>query len=196
MKLPHLRAGLILCALIGGLAPCSIFAQSPSDRPAAVQAPELHDGQRDFDWEIGRWRTQLSRRLRPLTGSATWVEYEGTSVVRSVWNGDANLVELDVTGSAGRIVGLSLRLYNPQTKQWSLNFASKAGGTMTVPVIGEFKDGRGEFYGADTLNGRAITARFIITKESARSWRFEQAFSADGGKTWEINWIAIDTRID
>lgn len=153
------------------------------------------DGQHDFDFEIGTWKTQLRRLTRPLTGSTTWVEYEGTTVVRKVWNGRANLAELKVSGPAGSIEGLSLRLYNPQSRQWSLNFANISNGTLTPPTIGEFKDGRGEFYNQETYNGRAILVRFVITKLSTDSYRFEQAFSDDGGKTWEVNWIAVDTRI-
>jgi hypothetical protein len=153
------------------------------------------DGQRDFDFEIGTWNTQLKRLQHPLTGSSTWVEYKGTSVVRKVWNGRANLVELEVDGPAGHIEGLSLRLYNPQSRQWSLNFANSSGGTMTPPVFGEFKNGRGEFFGQDTLDGRAIFVKFVISNLTPDSWRFEQSFSDDGGKTWEVNWIAIDTRV-
>src|SRR5215203_4153046 len=82
------------------------------------------DGQQDFDFEIGSWKTHLRRLLRPLTGSTTWAEYEGTTVVRKVWNGRANLVELEVDGPTGHIEGLNLRLFNPQSGQWSLNFAS------------------------------------------------------------------------
>jgi len=161
--------------------------------PAQVFAQ--HDGQHDFDWEIGNWKTQLKRLQRPLSGSTTWVEYEGTTVVRTVLDGRANLVELKVAGSAGRIEGMSLRLYNPQARQWSLNFANISDGMLTTPSIGEFKDGRGEFYNQDQYNGRAILVRFVITKITDDSYRFEQSFSADGGKTWEANWIAIDTRI-
>ena len=153
------------------------------------------DGRRDFDFEIGSWTTHLRRLARPLTGSTTWVEYRGTTVVTKVWNGDANLVELEVAGSAGRIQGLSLRLYNPQARQWSLNFSNSAGGTMTPPVIGEFRNGIGEFYGPDYVDGRAILARFVITPITADSIRFEQSFSADGGKSWELNWVAMDTRV-
>src|SRR5215207_880907 len=152
------------------------------------------DGQHDFDFEHGTWKTRLKRLLRPLTGSNTWVEYEGTTVVRKVWNGRANLVELDVGGPAGRIEGLSLRLYNPESRQWSLNFSNSAGGTLSPPVIGEFKDGRGEFFGQELLHGRAIFVRFVISDITPNSCRFEQAFSDDGGKTWEVNWVAIDTR--
>jgi hypothetical protein len=123
------------------------------------------------------------------------VEYEGTTVVRKVWNGRANLVELVADGSAGHFEGLNLRLYNPQSHQWSLNFASSRGGTLSQPTIGEFKNGRGEFFDQETLNGRAIFVRFVISDITSNSCRFEQAFSDDGGKTWEVNWIATDTRV-
>jgi len=153
------------------------------------------DGQHDFDFEIGAWATRLRRLRGPLTGSTEWVEYEGTSVVRPIWGGRANLVELDVTGSAGRIEGLSLRLYNPETRQWSLNFVNARNGLLTAPTIGQFKNGRGEFFGLEDLDGRPIFVRFVITPVNPDLCRFEQAFSDDGGKTWEVNWIAEDTRI-
>ena len=163
--------------------------------PAFAQTNQ-RDGQHDFDFEIGAWKTHLRRLVRPLTGSTTWVEYEGTTVVRKVWDGRANLVELKVDGAAGHFEGLSLRLYNPQSRQWSLNFANINDGTLSTPTIGEFKDGRGEFYNQETYNGRAILVRFVITKITNDSYRFEQAFSDDGGKTWEVNWIAVDTRVN
>lgn len=159
------------------------------------QADTKRDGQHDFDFETGTWKTHLKRLLRPFTGSTTWVEYEGTTVVRKVWNGKANLVELDVSGPAGHIEGLSLRLYNPESRQWSLNFSNSASGTLSVPTIGEFKNGRGEFYDQETLNGRAIFVRFVISCSDKDTCHFEQAFSDDGGKTWEVNWIATDTRV-
>jgi len=166
----------------------------PSARPAVQDSRRERDGQRDFDFEIGTWTTRLSRLVRPLTGSTTWVKYEGTTIVRKVWDGRANLIELLVTGPAGRIEGLSLRLYNPQARQWSLHFSNSRDGALAPPVMGGFKDGRGEFYGQDTLDGRAILVRFVISDITPNSCRFEQAFSADGGTTWEVNWIAVDTR--
>lgn len=144
--------------------------------------------------EIGTWRTHLRRLVKPLSGDNTWVEYDGTTIVRTVGGGPANLVELDVAGAAGRIQGLSLRLYNPETRQWSLHFSNRASGTLEPPVIGGFANGRGEFLGDDTLNGRSIRVRFVISRITPTSCRFEQSFSADGGKTWEVNWIATDTR--
>jgi len=149
----------------------------------------------DFDFEIGTWKTHVRRLLHPLTGSTTWVEMEGVTTVKQVWGGRANLVELKADGPGGHFEGLSLRLYNPITQKWSLNFASSSDGTMTPPTIGEFKNGRGEFYNHETLNGRLILVRFVISDITPTSCRFEQAFSADEGKTWEVNWIATDTRI-
>jgi len=76
-------------------------------QPLSVPTFTEHDGQHDFDFEIGAWKTHLRRLLHPLTGSTTWVEYEGTTVVRKVWNGRANLAELVADGPAGHFEGLS-----------------------------------------------------------------------------------------
>jgi len=193
-----LRYVALAAIFVGGLfgaAALKVQPNSPSTKTNVQGAPAERNGQHDFDFEIGTWKTHLKRLQRPLTGSTTWVEYEGTTVVRKVWDGRANLVELDVKGPAGRIEGLSLRLYNPQSRQWSLNFANSASGTLTVPSIGSFKNGRGEFYAQETLNGRAIFVRFVISDITPNSARFEQAFSDDGGKTWEVNWIASDIRV-
>jgi hypothetical protein len=188
---------LILICLMAVVQPIHGFPQEKSTVPVASlqKTATERDGQHDFDFEIGTWKTRLRRLLNPLTGSTAWVEYEGITVVRKVWNGRANLVELSADGPAGHFEGLSLRLYNPKSRQWSLNFASINGGVMTPPTIGEFKNGRGEFFNQETYNGRAIFVRFIISDITPNSCRFEQAFSADGGKTWEVNWIATDTRM-
>ena len=195
--LKHLRTYLLLCNLVLALPPLPGFAPSHSDasRTNLQQTLKQRDGQHDFDFEIGTWKTHLRRLLHPLTGSTTWVEYEGTSVVRKVWNGRANLVELEADGPAGHFEGLNLRLYNPQSHQWSLNFANSNSGAISQPTIGEFKNGRGEFFDQEALNGRAIFVRFVISDITPNSCRFEQSFSDDGGKTWEVNWIAIDTRV-
>jgi len=165
-----------------------------SSFPAMAQTGK-RDGQHDFDFHVGNWKTQLKRLARPLTGSTTWVEYEGTTVVRKVWDGRANLVELKVNGPSGPFEGLSLRLYNPESGQWTLNYANVKDGKLATPAIGEFRNGRGEFYNQDLYNNRAILVRFVITKITDDSYRFEQSFSDDGGKTWEVNWIAVDTRV-
>jgi hypothetical protein len=180
----------VLVAVVSATAEAA-GAASNTASPAFV----VHDGQHDFDWEIGTWTTHLKRRLHPLTGSNEWAAYEGTTVVRKVWDGRSNLVELDVHGPAGRIDGASWRLYNPDARQWSLNFSNVRGGTLSPPTIGAFKDGRGEFWSADTLAGRAILVRFVVSDMTPDSAHFEQAFSDDGGRTWETNWIADDTRV-
>jgi hypothetical protein len=174
--------------------PAQVFAQSDAGA-SNTNASAVRDGQHDFDFEIGTWKTHLRRLLHPLTGSNTWVEYEGTTVVRKVWNGRADLLELVADGPAGHFEGLNLRLYNPQSRQWSLNFANASGGTMSTPTIGEFKNSRGEFYDQETLGSRSILVRFVISDITPNSCRFEQAFSDDGGKTWEVNWVATDTRV-
>jgi len=186
----------LVCSLCVFLLPGPGFAQTNADAgKTKVQGiTPQRDGQHDFDFEIGTWKTHLRRLVNPLTGSNTWAEYEGTTVVRKVWNGRANLVELQADGPAGHFEGLNLRLYNPQAHQWSLNFASSSGGSLSQPTIGEFKNGRGEFFDQETLNGRAIFVRFVISDITPNSCHFEQAFSDDGGKTWEVNWIATDTR--
>ena len=196
VALKHVRTYLLVCSLVVVLLPLHALAQQNSAASGSSLQPTSteRDGQHDFDFEIGTWKTHLSRRLHPLTGSTTWVEYEGTSVVRKVWDGRANLVELEVSGPAGHIEGLSLRLYNPQSHQWSLNFASSNGGAISVPTIGEFKDGRGEFFDTEPFNGRSILVRNVWSGITPNSCRFEQSFSDDGGKTWEVNWIATDTR--
>jgi hypothetical protein len=195
--LEHIWTYLLVGSLVVIFQPLRGLPQQNSDasRTNLQHAPTQRDGQHDFDFEIGTWKTHLSRLLHPLTGSATWVEYEGTTVVRKVWNGRANLVELEADGPGGHFEGLNLRLYNPQSQQWSLNFASSNGGTLSQPTIGEFKNGRGEFFDQETLNGRAIFVRFVISDITPNSCRFEQAFSDDGGKAWEVNWIATDTRV-
>jgi hypothetical protein len=170
-----------------------VSSVTPYTEPPQTLAPR--DGKHDFDFHLGTWRTHLKRLVHPLTGSTTWVEYEGMTVVRKVWDGRANLVELKADGPAGHFEGLSLRLYNPASHQWSLNFANSNDGTLTQPTVGEFKDGRGEFYDQEHFNGRAIFVRFVISDITPNSCRFEQSFSADGGKAWEVNWIAIDTRV-
>ena len=195
--LKQVRTCLSVLGLVAGLCPLQGHARQNTAAPgtSTQTIPAERDGQHDFDFEIGTWKTQLSRLQRPLTGSTTWVKYEGTTVVRKVWNGRANLVELVADGPAGHFEGLSLRLYNPQSRQWSLNFAGGNSGAMSPPVIGAFKNGRGEFYGQEIFNGRAIFVRFVISDVTPDSCRFEQAFSDDGGKTWEVNWIATDTRV-
>ena len=160
-----------------------------------VSAPGERDGQHDFDFEVGSWRIHLKRLAHPLSGSNTWVEFDGTSVTRKLWDGRSQIEEFETDSPSGHIEGLTLRLYNPETHEWRLYWANSKKGVLDPPQIGQFKDGIGEFYAQDTLNGKLIFVRFIWSKTDTSTPHFEQSFSADGGKTWEVNWITDQTRV-
>src|SRR6266567_4004716 len=183
-------SALFAVVLVFALLP--LAAQEPanassSSTPGVVQQ---HDGQHDFDWEIGKWKLHISRLVHPLSGSKEWIELNGTVVARPIWDGKGNFAEIRADGPNGQhLEFLSLRLYNPKARQWTLNFASSISGVLSVPKYGEFKDRRGEFYDQEDFNGRMIFVRFLFFDVSPDSGRSEQAFSNDGGKTWETNWI-------
>ena len=150
--------------------------------------------QHDFDWQLGSWRVHMSRLLHPLTGSKTWTPLDGTVVVKKIWNGRANLAEIDAGGPSGHLLFLSLRLYDPETHEWALLFANSTSGEVGVPMYGLFKNGRGVFYDQELADNKTIFVRFVFSDATANSAKDEQAFSDDGGKTWEVNWINLHTR--
>jgi hypothetical protein len=148
------------------------------------------DGQRDFDSHIGTWKTHVRRLVKPLTGSTTWVELNGTSVVREVLDGARTWSNSRPKQRRGS--GMSLR-FSPEAEQWSIHFASSHDGDSTCRHLPFDRTARQ--LSRRNLGGRAIFVRFVITPVDANTIRFEQAFSNDGGKTWEVNWIATDTRL-
>ena len=184
----HAVLGTVLLAFCTGQA----SAQSETAQPRSATTQEDH--QHDFDFEFGSWTTHIRRLIKPLTGSDKWMELDGTSVVRKVWDGRANLGELNVSNPTIHLQGLSFRLYNPETQQWSIYWANAKDGDLGKAMVGKFKNGRGEFYDQETYNGVAIFVRFIFSDITPTSFRLEQAFSADGGKTWEPNWVAFFSR--
>jgi hypothetical protein len=198
MNTKRIRAYLIVCTLVVVQRPLQGLTQQNSDpsKNSVQNTPMERDGQHDFDPLIGAWKYHLKRRLHPLTGSTTWVEFDGSGVCFKVWDGRANLDTIEVDGPTGHIEGLTLRTYNPQSHQWSLYWANSKDGTVVPPQVGQFKDGRGEFYAQDTLNGKSIFVRFVWTNMTTNTPHFEQSFSDDGGKTWEVNWITDQTRVD
>lgn len=155
-----------------------------------------HDGAHDFDFDLGLWKTHSKRLLHPLSGSSDWIEMEGTTDVKPIWSGRANIAEFNAETPSGHLELIALRVYNPTTQQWSLNFATPNVGKLgEVPGVGEFRNGRADFYDQEPFNGKTILLRFSIweiTRDTAQS---EQAFSTDGGKTWEVNWINEYTRL-
>jgi hypothetical protein len=196
MNIKHIGAYLAVCCLVVVFQPLQGFAQQNPHGTKTASQPAERDGQHDFDFETGSWKIHLKKLLHPLTGSTAWVEFDGTSVTQKVWDGRAQLEEFETDSpTAGHIEALTLRLYNPQSHQWSLYWANSKGGPIFPPQVGEFKNGRGEFYGQDTLNGKAIYIRFVWSNTTTNSPHFEQSFSEDGGKTWEVNWITDQTRV-
>lgn len=161
---------------------CGLLAVAPAER----------DGSHDFDWDIGTWKVHQQRLLHPLTGSKTWVHYDGTDAVQKVWDG-ANTGKVESNGPAGHLEIYTLRLYDPSAHRWSIYFTNPARGNLGVPVVGGFSGGRGTFYDREPYNGKMILVRFRVYDITRTSCRFDQAFSADGGTTWETNFIVTET---
>ena len=186
----------LVSALFAALCSLQVPAETKSstaDTQSREPAGEA-DGRHDFDWDIGTWKTHQRRLLHPLTGSSAWVEYHGTDVVRKIWDG-ANVGEIRADGTAGRLELMTLRLYNPQTHEWSVYFSNSTKGALSPPAVGGFHNGRGDFYDQETYDDKTILLRFSVSDITADSCRFEQAFSADGGKTWEVNFIVTETLV-
>lgn len=160
---------------------------------APIAAAE-RDGQHDFDFLTGSWKIHLKRRVEPLTGSDKWVEFDGAGRYRSILGGKANINEFEAEGPSGPIEGLTLRTYNPKTHLWSLSWADSKTGMLEPPQIGKFTDGRGEFYAQDTLDDKPIWVRYVWSQITPTTAHFEQAYSADAGKSWEVNWISDMTK--
>jgi len=179
------------CCLLSALMAVASAAASAAAAPG--EAAQMRDGQHDFDWDIGSWKVHMKRLLHPLSGSTTWAEYDGTDVVRKVWSGRANLGEVELDGPSGHLEFLTLRLYNPESHQWSMNISNSAAGTLSPPAIGGFEGGHGRFYDQESYDGRTILVRFDVSVLTPTSCRFEQAFSADGGATWEVNLIVTES---
>ena len=174
----------------------ALWQSSPSAvaQTETSRQQEQRDGQHDWDTFFGTWKMHLKRRLRPLTGSNEWQEFESHDKTRRVWGGRANLDELEADGPSGHIEGLTVRLYNPRGHQWSIYWANASAPTLDIPTIGAFRNGRGEFYDHEMFHDRAIFVRFVWTNVSDKSGDFEQSFSEDGGKTWESNWVTTMER--
>jgi BNR/Asp-box repeat len=156
-------------------------------------APALPDGAHDFDFNFGSWHTHIRRLLHPLRGSNVWATYDGTVTVRKVWGGAASVEEIEANGP-DHLEFVNVRLYNKASHQWSLNGTSSSDGALGTPMFGGFEDGRGVFYDQETFNGRTILDRQTFFSITPTSYAFEQAFSDDGGKTWEPNFVAHLTR--
>jgi hypothetical protein len=184
LAIPTSRAlGLLMSAMM--------FSCSMSHADTPRPTPQ-HDGAHDFDFLIGDWKAHLRRLPDRLVGSNKWIEYDGISRHKKLLDSNANFEEFEVNGREKdqHIKGQALRLYNPASHQWSIYLIDLDKGVLGLPpVVGEFTGRRGEFYDQEEWNGRSILVRYVWSDISPQSARMEQAFSADGGKTWEVNWI-------
>jgi len=198
MKIGCFKACIVVCSSALVSLPFQGFAQQSSEtaKPGAQHAVAERDGQHDFDFHLGQWKSDITHLQHPLTGSTTWIKCAGTLSARKVWDGRAQFEELEAACPAGHIEDLLLFLYNPQSHQWSLNSAAVGDGVIGRPMFGEFKNGRGEFYDQEPFKDRLILVRQVWSDITATSHHFEQAFSDDGGKTWETNFKATLTRAE
>jgi len=143
----------------------------------------------DFDFFIGRWTVHNRRLTERLAGSDEWEEFEATSVAHPILGGLGNEDEFR-TRHAGGFIGMSFRFFDPAKRRWSIYWAdSRRPGELDPPVFGTFTGDVGLFEGEDVFEGRPILVRFIWSGTRTRTPRWEQAFSTDGGETWETNWI-------
>ncbi len=185
---------LVICAI--GWAQLTSFPQAAlssvgPQSPAASPAPS---GQHDFDFHFGTWKAHNLLLAHPLSGSTTWIELNGTVSVQKICDGRANLEEIESSNATTHFQGLTLFLYNPASHQWSQTSANVDDGTLGRPLIGEFKNGRGEFFSRELFHGRAVLVRFVWSDITPDSHHVEQSFSDDGGRTWEPNFVATLTR--
>lgn len=149
----------------------------------------------NFDFLVGEW-TSKQRRLREvLKGSNDWYEFDGVMRCWSALDGGANIDEVAFPSQG--FAGLTVRLYDKERDEWSIFWANSRNGQLSLPpVVGRFGgDGRGVFTCEEVYEGTPITTRYMWLDITATTARWEQAFSVDGGETWETNWIAEFTRV-
>jgi len=147
------------------------------------------DGRADFDFLFGSWTVRNRRLKARLRGSTEWEEFPGTCRARPILAGLGNMDEFTIDAPDGRVEAVTVRLFNPGAREWSIYWAAATGrGRFDVPVVGRFDGRRGEFFSQEAFEGRHIFTRFIWTALAPDACRWEQAYSDDGGKTWETNW--------
>lgn len=158
--------------------------------------PMQRDGRNDFDFLVGKWKGQQRRLRERLVGCTDWEVFESESVMHKILDGLGNFDEVILYRESGVMHGATLRLYNPDTCEWSIYWASSAGANnIFPPMIGKFVDGRGLFYAFELIGNQHILTRFIWTADD-HTPRWEQAFSIDAGQSWETNWVMDFTRIE
>jgi hypothetical protein len=185
-----LAAG-ILAAALNPISP----AHSSQDPPKPTQARADLTGLHGFDFLVGEWR--VHHRVKRPAHSQQWLEFDGTCSNRGLMDGSANVEDHRFDEPTGVTHGVALRAYDPTTEQWAIWWIDSRNplGALDPPVKGRFDNGVGAFYSDGTLDGKPIRTRFIWSKITPTSARWEQAYSSDGGKTWETNWTMEFRRI-
>jgi hypothetical protein len=194
-QVKHWAQTMLVLGAVAGFAlsyPRVGASQSPSPSTA------MRDGQHDFDFNIGVWKTHIKRLLDPFEGGTKSIELNGTVTVRKVWDGKAELEEIEADGPKGHWEGLTLFLYNPSAHQWSQSFVNSKVGTLSLSStnVGEFKDGRVVLIGQDnTVNETTILVRAMWSDIKSDSHQYEESYSNDGGTTWVTSFVANLTRL-
>jgi hypothetical protein len=147
----------------------------------------------DFDFYVGTWKIRNRRLRKALAGCTEWYEFEATGRARMVLDGIGNIDEYEAPSEG--LVGFTLRVYDPERDEWLLYWVGRAGGPLGAPQVGRMENGRGDFEADDVWNGIPIRVVYRWTVVSPTEARWEQAFSADGGRTWETNWIMESTKV-
>jgi hypothetical protein len=151
----------------------------------------------DFDFLMGTWRVQHRRLKSRLSECTEWIESDGTSVVRPMMGGLANVDDNLIEGPSGTYCACSFRTFDPAKGQWSIWWfdGRSPGRPVDPPVVGRFEHGVGTFYSDETLEGQPIRVRYVWSQTETDAPRWEQAFSVDRGATWETNWTMQFTRV-
>jgi hypothetical protein len=193
MKAHDLALDTAILALVIGAADPAYPSQ---DNPPPLPRANL-SGLHDFDLRVGRWRAHHRRLKERLAGSHEWLEFEGTCVFQQLMGGWANMDDNVFDLPDGAYRGVTLRSYDAKSGEWAIWWLDGRNpfGDLDPPVKGRFENGVGTFYADDTLRGRKIRVRFIWSHITATAAHWEQAFSADGGKSWETNWITDFRRV-
>jgi hypothetical protein len=187
MTLSRPPAAFALACVVAALPPVP-----PARAASTAAAPRI--GAHDFDFDLGVWTTHITRRLHPLNPSSETVELTGTVTVRPLWDGRAQVEEIEADGPKGHWEGMTVFLYDPDARRWSMNFANSAVGAFTTPMVGRFVNGRGELEGSDTLDGRPILVRAMWSNITPTTHTYQELYSADGGRTWQVAFTALKTR--
>jgi hypothetical protein len=178
--------------------PRLLTAQSNQDSGHGMsQIESAPPGVHDFDFLVGHWRVHHPKLKERLANSHEWIEFEGTLISQPLMGSYSNVDDLVLEVPGGAYRGVALRSFDSKTQQWSIWWLDSRTplGPLDPPMRGSFHNGVGTFYADDTFNGRPVRVRFIWSRITPTSCHWEQAFSPDGGKTWETNWVQDITRV-